>query len=127
MKLGFVGAGSISSTHVRAAQAIDGVQIVAVSGRNREKTAALARSADAAAYDDFETFLAQPMEVHEQEVRAAALADAGPHRRVIEDFIRAVRSGARPACDAHEGRKSVALVEAVYESARSFRPVTVRN
>jgi UDP-N-acetyl-2-amino-2-deoxyglucuronate dehydrogenase len=59
--------------------------------------------------------------VHEDAPRPAAVADATPHRRVLEDFIRAIRTGAEPACDAREGRRSVALIDAIYRSARSGR------
>jgi predicted dehydrogenase len=47
------------------------------------------------------------------------VSDATPHRRIIEDFVRALRDGARPICDAREGRRSVALVRAIYDSAAS--------
>jgi predicted dehydrogenase len=47
------------------------------------------------------------------------VADATPHRRVLEDFIRAIRTNTAPACDGREGRRSVAVVEAIYASARS--------
>ena len=57
--------------------------------------------------------------VHEDAPRPAAVADATPHRRVFEDFIRAIRTGAAPPCDAREGRRSVALIDAIYRSARS--------
>ena len=57
--------------------------------------------------------------VHEDAPRPAAVADATPHRRVFEDFIRAIRTGAAPACDAREGRRSVAVIDAIYRSARS--------
>jgi predicted dehydrogenase len=57
----------------------------------------------------------------------ATVADAEPHRRMFEDFIRAVESGTAPACDAREGRKSVAIVEAIYEAARSRGRARVRN
>jgi UDP-N-acetyl-2-amino-2-deoxyglucuronate dehydrogenase len=59
--------------------------------------------------------------VHEDPPRPAAVADATPHRRVLEDFIRAVRTDTEPACDAREGRRSVALIDAIYRSARSGR------
>ena len=52
---------------------------------------------------------------------SAVVADPTPHARVIVDFIDAIRTGRQPACDAREGRKSVAIVEAVYRSARSGR------
>jgi len=57
--------------------------------------------------------------VHEEPARTAQVADATPHRRVIEDFIDALKTGRRPVCDGVEGRRSVALVEAVYRSAKS--------
>jgi predicted dehydrogenase len=51
------------------------------------------------------------------------VADASAHQRVFEDFIHAVATRSAPACDGREGRRSVALVEAIYESARTNRPV----
>jgi predicted dehydrogenase len=57
--------------------------------------------------------------VHEQEARPAQVADASGHQRVIEDFLAAIRTNGTPACDAREGRRSVALIEAIYESSRS--------
>lgn len=51
------------------------------------------------------------------------VADATPHARVFEDFLAALQSGARPRCDVREGRRSVAVVEAIYESARRGTPV----
>jgi UDP-N-acetyl-2-amino-2-deoxyglucuronate dehydrogenase len=59
--------------------------------------------------------------VHEDPPRTAAVADATPHRRVFEDFIAAIRDDGTPACDAREGRRSVAVIEAIYRSARSGR------
>jgi UDP-N-acetyl-2-amino-2-deoxyglucuronate dehydrogenase len=50
------------------------------------------------------------------------VGDVGPHRRVFEDFIEAIRSNREPACSGEEGRRSVAVVEAIYESARSGKP-----
>jgi predicted dehydrogenase len=55
------------------------------------------------------------------------VSDAGAHRRVLEDFIRAIETGGRLACDGREGRKSVAIVEAIYRSARTGRAVAMRE
>jgi predicted dehydrogenase len=49
--------------------------------------------------------------------RSAVVSDALPHRRVIEDFARAIATGAPPACDGREGLRSLAVVEAVYRAA----------
>jgi len=51
------------------------------------------------------------------------VSDASPHRRVLEDFLEAIRTGRRPACDGREGRRSVELVQALYASARDGNPV----
>lgn len=51
------------------------------------------------------------------------VSDATPHRRIFEDFLASRAAGRRPVCDAREGRRSVALVEALYASASSGQPV----
>jgi predicted dehydrogenase len=54
-----------------------------------------------------------------ESVASPVVSDASPHRRVIEDFLQAIRTGRRPACDGREGRRSVELVQALYASART--------
>lgn len=51
------------------------------------------------------------------------VSDAGGHRRLIEDFLSAIETGASPICDGREGRRSVELIEAIYESSRKGLPV----
>ena len=51
------------------------------------------------------------------------IADASGHRALLEDFLRAIETGGRPLCDGREGRRSVELVQAVYESARTGQAV----
>ena len=53
------------------------------------------------------------------------VADASPHRRVFEDFVSALDVGRPPRVDGPEGRRSVALIEAIYASSRSGQPVDV--
>jgi predicted dehydrogenase len=50
--------------------------------------------------------------------QTATVADATPHRRMIEDFVRAIETRSTPVCDGREGLRSVAVVEAVYRAAR---------
>jgi UDP-N-acetyl-2-amino-2-deoxyglucuronate dehydrogenase len=57
---------------------------------------------------------------------SAIVSDASGHQRVLEDLLEAIATGRRPRCDAREGRRSVAVVEAIYESSRTGRPVDVR-
>lgn len=48
----------------------------------------------------------------------AAIGHEG-HRRQLADFVAAVLQGGKPAVDGREGRKSVAIIEAIYRSAKS--------
>jgi UDP-N-acetyl-2-amino-2-deoxyglucuronate dehydrogenase len=81
MRIGIIGGGNISDTHARAAQAIEGLQVEAIYGANAKRTAALAEKVGAAAYDNFERFLAHgldfviigsPSGCHAEEAIAAA-------------------------------------------------------
>ena len=45
------------------------------------------------------------------------LESAAAHRRVLENFVQAIRTGTPPVCDGREGRRSLAVVEAVYSAA----------
>lgn len=47
-----------------------------------------------------------------------AINDVEGHLRIIVDFIDAVRSNGTPACDGYEGRRSLALVEQIYQLGR---------
>jgi UDP-N-acetyl-2-amino-2-deoxyglucuronate dehydrogenase len=53
------------------------------------------------------------------------VSDVGPHRAVIEDFVGAIREGRSPRCDGRQGRRSVAVIEAVYRASREGRAVDV--
>lgn len=58
---------------------------------------------------------------------SAVVSDVSAHQRMIEDFVDAIRGGRRPICDGPEGRRSVAIVEAVYRSAREQHAVEVSD
>ena len=53
------------------------------------------------------------------------VSDVSGHKRIIEDFISAIKTDSTPRCDGAEGRRSVKLVEAIYESARLGEAVDV--
>lgn len=55
------------------------------------------------------------------------VSDVGGHRRLLEDFLRAIENNRSPVCDGREGRRSVELVQAIYESSRTRRPVTLAD
>src|SRR5579883_2050267 len=52
----------------------------------------------------------------------AAISHQG-HARQLADFVRAIRTDSAPAVDGREGRRSVALIEAIYRSAATGRAV----
>jgi UDP-N-acetyl-2-amino-2-deoxyglucuronate dehydrogenase len=54
------------------------------------------------------------------------VSDVRGHREILEDFVRAIETGAPPLCDGREARRSVELVEAAYESSRTGRAVRLR-
>src|SRR5262249_62219624 len=45
------------------------------------------------------------------------------HARQLADFVRAIEEKRPPAVDGHEGRKAVALIQAIYESAATGRTI----
>jgi len=51
------------------------------------------------------------------------VSDVSGHKKLIEDFLRAIETDSRPICDGREGRRSVELVQAIYESSRMGQPV----
>ncbi|UCF36832.1 MAG: Gfo/Idh/MocA family oxidoreductase [Acidobacteriota bacterium] len=57
---------------------------------------------------------------------SAVVSNVSGHRRLLEDFIAAIDEDRKPLCDGSEGRRSIALVEAIYRSAREGGPVNLR-
>ncbi|MGC2197696.1 MAG: Gfo/Idh/MocA family oxidoreductase [Terriglobales bacterium] len=50
--------------------------------------------------------------------------DVSGHQAVFEDFIRAIEHDSTPACDGHDGRRSLELIEAIYAAARTSEEIT---
>ena len=55
------------------------------------------------------------------------VSDVSGHRRIMEDFIGAIREDRAPICDGKDARRSVQLVRAIYESSRTGRPVMIKG
>ena len=47
------------------------------------------------------------------------IGDFRGHQAVLEDFLRAIGTNTRPSCDGREGRRSLALVEKIYEACHT--------
>lgn len=68
-----------------------------------------------------------PREPEDDSDRAstATISDLRGHRRIIEDFLIAVKNDVPPLCDGREGRRTIALAEAIYQSGRTGVPVSL--
>jgi UDP-N-acetyl-2-amino-2-deoxyglucuronate dehydrogenase len=60
-----------------------------------------------------------------QSASSAVVSDVRGHQALLEDFIRAIERDTVPICDGREGRRSIALVEAIYRAARNGGTVSV--
>ena len=92
---------------------LDGDDLVAIDVRSRSRS------------DDGQTTVEPRTGRVPENAASPIVSDASAHRRVVEDFIAAFRNHGRPRCDGPEGRRSVELIEAIYESSRCGRPVDV--
>jgi predicted dehydrogenase len=54
----------------------------------------------------------------------AAISHVG-HARQLADFVRAIRTDTAPLVDGREGRKAVAIIQAIYRSAETGRTVSL--
>jgi predicted dehydrogenase len=53
------------------------------------------------------------------------VSDIRGHQELLKDFLQAVDTNGQPVCDGVEGRRSVQLVQAIYESARTGAAITL--
>jgi predicted dehydrogenase len=56
---------------------------------------------------------------HNPSASSPVVSDARGHQAVLEDFLQAIQTNTTPRCDGREGRRSLALVEAIYAGCRS--------
>ncbi len=60
-----------------------------------------------------------------QSASSALVSDARGHQALLEDFLHAIERNTTPVCDGRDGRRSIALVEAIYRADRSRGAVSV--
>ncbi len=58
-----------------------------------------------------------------QSASSPLVSDVRGHRRILEDFLEAIRHDRRPLCDGREARRSVEVVRAIYASSSSGEPI----
>ncbi len=54
-----------------------------------------------------------------QSASSAVVSDFRGHQAVLEDFLHAIQHNTAPACDGMEGRRSLALIEAIYRAVQA--------
>ena len=54
-----------------------------------------------------------------QSATSAVVNDFRGHQALLEDFLHAIKHNTKPICDGRDGRRSIALVEAIYRAARN--------
>jgi len=55
------------------------------------------------------------------------VSDVRGHQAVLEDFVRAITTNTAPCCSGAEGRRSVALVEAIYQACATGKRVELKG
>jgi predicted dehydrogenase len=53
------------------------------------------------------------------------VSDARGHQAVLVDFLEAIQKNTTPRCDGREGRRSLALVQAIYAACRTGERVNL--
>jgi predicted dehydrogenase len=56
----------------------------------------------------------------------SAISHVG-HARQLTDFVNAIRNNTAPLVDGREGRRAVEVIQAIYQSAETGRPITIGN
>ena len=72
-------------------------------------------------------FTSQEAECEDDRSNTPVISDTRGHKTIIEDFIRAIETNGTPICDGHQARRSVEVVQAVYESSRTGQAITPGN
>jgi UDP-N-acetyl-2-amino-2-deoxyglucuronate dehydrogenase len=62
---------------------------------------------------------------HNPSASSPVVSDSRGHQAVLEDFLRAIGTNSTPSCDGREGRRSLLLVEKIYEACRTGASVAV--
>ncbi|MET0261668.1 MAG: Gfo/Idh/MocA family oxidoreductase [Rariglobus sp.] len=103
----------------------DELQTLAIKGRETINGKTATAHALQVASGGTKSATAHAAAIPESPAAAGTWAWGDAHREQFADFIRAVRTDGQPLVDGDAGRAAVALINAVYESARSGRVVTL--
>jgi len=57
--------------------------------------------------------------IEDEGAASHVVSDVRGHKAILENFIQAIEQNGHPVCDAREGRKSIALMEAIYRASRN--------
>ncbi len=105
----------------------DELQLLAIKGRETIHGKTATAHALQIATGGTKSATAHAAAIPEAPAAPGAWAWGDAHRLQFADFIQAVRTGGTPLVDGIAGRSAVALINAVYESARTGRVVTLAD
>lgn len=103
----------------------DELQLLAIKGRETVHGKAATAHALQVATGGTKSATAHASAIPEAPAAAGSWSWGDAHRAQFADFVRAVRENGNPLVDGVAGRAAVALINAVYESARTGRVVTL--
>ena len=72
-------------------------------------------------------FTSQEAQCENDRSKTPVISDTRSHRAIIEDFIRAIQTNGTPICDGYQARRSVEVVQAIYESSRTGQAINIRR
>ena len=71
-------------------------------------------------------FTGREAESEHDRSNSPVISNTRGHKTIIEDFIRAIETNGTPVCDGYQARRSVEVVQAVYESSRAGQAFTLK-
>jgi UDP-N-acetyl-2-amino-2-deoxyglucuronate dehydrogenase len=60
---------------------------------------------------------------HNPSAVSPVVSDVRGHQSVLAEFLESIQTNSKPRCDGREGRRSLALVEAIYAACRTGKQV----
>ncbi len=82
---------------------------------------------DEFASDDDQRSSRNPIQNLNASATSPIVSDVRGHQEIFADFVRAIEQHGTPRCDGRDARRSVQLIEAIYESSRTGLPVSIHR
>jgi predicted dehydrogenase len=66
-------------------------------------------------------------DIKAESATSAVVSDISGHKRLLENFVQAILTNSELACDGREGRRSLELVESLYQAAETGSAIELKN